>query len=93
MPAQEAPLGPNALQAEAGKLCDEAQLLQRFLARLRDANGARLTDKQASAVYEALNLDEFRHDVVFALVANANTAIRRAGLEDVIPCETYEARS
>ena len=29
-----------ALQAEAGKLCDEAQLLQRFLARLRDANGA-----------------------------------------------------
>ena len=78
-------LGPSDLQDEARKLATNSQLLQTFVAYIISANGSRLTSEQANALYEALDFDSFVFDVVFALIANTNTAIGRADLEAVYP--------
>ena len=78
-------LGPNDLAAEASKIAAEPQMIETFVRRLIGANGAKLTSEQSSQLYEALDLDDFRADVVFALLAHSNAAVRRAGLDHLIP--------
>jgi hypothetical protein len=74
---------PKDLAKDADALARDSDLLHAFLRRYFAANPS-LSDEQRASIHMSLDEQAFAEDLVFAMIANATAAIRRADLKHLI---------